>query len=62
MMASKKGKKTLLIYIGWTRAHDFCGKKQNQNTKSSPKFRRATYTIEIVTIKKRYGFDSTFAI
>ena len=51
MRASKKGKETLLIYIGWTRAHDFCGKKQNQNIKSSPKFGRATYTIEIVTIK-----------
>ena len=29
----------------------FLWKKQNQNTKSSPKFGRATYTIEIVTIK-----------
>ena len=45
------GKETLLIYIGWTRAHNFCGKEQNQNTKSSPKFGRPTYTIEIVTIK-----------
>ena len=51
MRASKKGKEMLLTYIGWTRAHDFCGKKQNQNTKSSPKFGRATYTIEIVIIK-----------
>ena len=26
MRASKKGRETLLIYIGWTRAHDFCEK------------------------------------
>ena len=35
MRASKKGKVTLLIYIVCTRAYDFCGKKQNQNTKDS---------------------------
>ena len=51
MRASKKGKETLLIYIGLTRANDFCEKKQNQNQKRYPKFGRPTYTIEIVTIK-----------
>ena len=37
-------------------------KKWNQNTKSSPKFGRATYTIEIVTIKERYSFDIMFIV
>ena len=51
MRASKKGKETLLIYIGWNKAYEFCEKKQNQNKKGRPKFGRPTYTIEIVTIK-----------
>ena len=51
MRASKKGKETLLIYIGWTMAYEFCRKNQNQNKKRYPKFGRATYTKEIGMIK-----------
>ena len=42
MGASKKGKETLLIYIGWTMAYEFCRKIRIKIKKRYPKFVRAS--------------------
>ena len=47
MRASKNGKETLLIYIGWTRAHNFCEKKRKKTVQNL----EGLLMIEIVAIK-----------